>query len=98
MEVFKVGLAEDGLFDPPEPEDDEDTVENEYVTGLYACICAYFYRNSIKDEKDTYLAIYQSILSLVPNFKKTIEDFGDDFEVVMELITLVSYVFDVITI
>ena len=47
-------------------------------------------REHTEKQKDAYLKIYRGVLSQVPNFKKTIEEFGDDFESIMELIGVVS--------
>ena len=63
-------------------------------------ICAYYtfifirIRDNVDDEdKDAYIKLYRSVLSLVPNFKKTIEEFGEDYGSVMDLINLVRYIF-----
>jgi hypothetical protein len=47
-------------------------------------------REHVGEQKDTYLKLYHGVLSQVPNFKKTIEEFGDDFESIMDLIGMVS--------
>lgn len=47
-------------------------------------------REHIEKQKDAYLKLYRGVLSQVPNFKKTIEEFGDDFESIMDLIGVVS--------
>lgn len=52
-----------------------------------------FYRDNDDEQpdelRDTHLKLYRGVLSLVPNFKKTIEGFGDNYESIMELIDLV---------
>jgi hypothetical protein len=44
----------------------------------------------IERQKEMILQLYRGILSQVPNFKKTIEEFGSDFESIMDLIGVVS--------
>jgi len=55
-----------------------------------------FYRDGINEQHsrqcNIHLKLYQSILSLVPNFKKTIKEFGDNFGSIMDLISLVRQV------
>jgi hypothetical protein len=46
-------------------------------------------REHVDEQKDAYLKLYHGVISQVPNFKKTIEEFGDDFESIMDLIGLV---------
>jgi hypothetical protein len=46
-------------------------------------------REHVDEQKDVYLKLYHGVLSQVPNFKKTIEEFGDDFESIMDIIGLV---------
>ena len=47
-------------------------------------------RDHIEKQKDANLKLYRGVLSQVPNFKKTIEEFGNDFESTMDLIGVVS--------
>ena len=47
-------------------------------------------REHADEQKDAYLTLYCGVLSQVPNFKKMIEEFGDDFESIMDLIGMVS--------
>ena len=47
-------------------------------------------REHIEEQKDANLKLYRGVLSQVPNFKKSIEEFGDDFESIMDLIGVVS--------
>ena len=51
----------------------------------------YNIRNHIDEEKDTHLKLYHGILSQVPNIKNTIDNFGDDFESIMVLISMVRH-------
>lgn len=46
-------------------------------------------RDADNSNKHAYIQLYCSVLAQVPNFKNTIEDFGDDFESIMSLISLV---------
>src|SRR5262245_17235283 len=91
-EAFRRGLAEDGFFDLEAADDDE---EERYVGDFYAYM--YIFMSISRDEADqdiaNHLQLYRSVLALVPNFKKSLEEFGDDFESIMELISLVSRVF-----
>lgn len=51
-----------------------------------------FYRDGIDiqhDGHDACLKLYRGVLALVPNFRKTLEEFGDDFQSIMDLITVV---------
>ncbi|KAH9984331.1 hypothetical protein BJV77DRAFT_966229 [Russula vinacea] len=72
-QAFRLGLAEDGIFDIETTEDDH---------------CA------IRDADDTtnraYIHLYHAVLAQVPNFKKTIDKFGDNFESIMSLINLME--------
>ena len=43
----------------------------------------------MQKQRDANIRLYRGVLSQVPNFKKTIEEFGDDFESIMELIGVV---------
>ena len=49
-----------------------------------------FKRENNEKQNEAYLKLYHGVLSQVPNFKKTLEEFGDDFESIMDLIGLVS--------
>jgi hypothetical protein len=49
---------------------------------------------SSDEDKCAYIKLYRSILSQVPNFKKTLESFGEDYESVMDLIKMVSNVIE----
>jgi hypothetical protein len=42
------------------------------------------------EKKADYIWLYRTVLALIPNFKKTLEEFDDDFEPVMDLVVLVS--------
>jgi hypothetical protein len=44
-----------------------------------------------KDEQTAYIKLYRSVLAQVPNFKKTLEEFEDDYESITELIALVRH-------
>ena len=44
----------------------------------------------MKEQKEANLKLYRGVLTQVPNFKKSIEEFGDDFESIMDLIGMVS--------
>ena len=46
-------------------------------------------REHVDERKDVYLKLYHSVILQVPNFKKAIEEFEDDFESIMDLISLV---------
>jgi hypothetical protein len=47
-------------------------------------------RENDEKQKEAYLKLYRGVLAQVPNFKKTLEEFGDDFESIMDLIGVVS--------
>jgi len=47
-------------------------------------------KENILTDKIRYLKLYRGVLSQVPNFKKMIEEFGDNFESIMDLIGVVS--------
>ena len=61
----------------------------EYYVFMHIFTSYYTTRNMKEEEWNTYIKFYCSVLAQVPNFKKTLEDFGDDYELIMELITLV---------
>jgi hypothetical protein len=42
------------------------------------------------EKKADYIRLYRTVLALILNFKKTLEEFDDDFESVMDLVVLVS--------
>jgi hypothetical protein len=50
-------------------------------------------REEKENQKDAYIKLYRGVLAQVPNFKKTLEEFGDDFESIMDLIGVVSLIF-----
>jgi hypothetical protein len=89
-EAFRRGLAQDGVFEL-EPDHEQ---ENGYVVLFRTYIVDFLriYRDTSDKLHDTYIKLYRSTLALVPNFKKSLEDFGDDFESIMDLINLVSYI------
>ena len=58
---------------------------------IYSCLFYSIYRDGTNEDHDTLIKLYRSVLALVPNFKKTIEGFGDDFESITELINLVRW-------
>ena len=82
-EVFHLGLAEDGFLK---------FRRNVMMTmSEYTNQCIYASeREHIEKQKDAYLKLFCGVLSQVPNFKKMIEEFGDNFESIMDLIGVVS--------
>ena len=59
-----------------------------YDFSAYMC-ATYNNREHVDERKDAYLKLYHGIILQVPNFKKAIEEFEDDFESIMDLISLV---------
>jgi hypothetical protein len=59
-----------------------------YDFGAYMR-ATYNNREHADERKVAYLKLYHGIILQVPNFKKTIEEFEDDFESIMDLINLV---------
>ena len=84
--AFRLGLAEDGFF-----ENEEEECDGYVLYFTHICTLAERTHSEGSDEnKDAYVSLYRAVLSQVPNFKKTLEEFGDDFESIMDLILLVS--------
>lgn len=63
----------------------------EYYIFMHIFTSYYATRNMKEEERNTYIKFYRSVLAQVLNFKKTLEDFRDDYESIMELITLVQH-------
>ena len=61
-----------------------------FLMYKYIFINYYNKREHTKEQKEANLKLYRGILSQVSNFKKSIEEFGDDFESIMDLIGVVS--------
>src|SRR5215471_15761832 len=72
-EAFHVGLAEDQLIKIEESEDADKMYMFSFFQSHLPTV-----KYSSDEDKRAYIKLYRSILSQVPNFKKTLESFGED--------------------